>query len=74
MNKVKLPPWVYCPYHGCRVRSCEHLDERLTDNEVVDKILEIHNYFSYPDSQFYKGDKEQYKKFKIKILGVLNRI
>ena len=31
MNKKILPPLVYCPYHQCLVRSCEHRDEGMLE-------------------------------------------
>jgi hypothetical protein len=71
-NRSLLPDKIYCHYHGLLVRSCEHRDaglldrnlKRITVDNVIDGLLDIHNQFSYPDSNFYKGDREQYRKFK----------
>jgi len=34
-NKCKLPPWRYCPIHGHKVRSCDHIDDLDSDNGLI---------------------------------------
>lgn len=31
--RSKLPKLVYCPYHGCMVRGCEHRDEGMLNEK-----------------------------------------
>ena len=35
VDRSLLPPWKYCPYHGKKVRSCEHLDNLESDNYLI---------------------------------------